>query len=474
MDAAAFRRYAHQVADWMADYLEQVDQYPVKSPAKPGDILRQLPDAPPEAGEDMEDIFRDFEDILLPGITHWQSPRFFAYFPANTSYPSLLAEMMTAALGAQCMVWETSPAAAELEEKVMDWLGQLIGIPATWSGVIQSTASDATLCALLTAREQVTGWEINTSGFPAGRRFRIYASSQAHSSIEKGVKIAGFGQENLVYIPTDADFAMVPSALEAAIEADLAQGYVPLLVVACLGTTSSAAVDPLATIGEISTRYGLWLHVDAAYGGAAMILPECQHFIQGIERANSFVCNPHKWLLTHFDCSAYYVRDAAALVRTFSILPEYLRTAVTGQVKDYRDWGVQLGRRFRALKLWMVMRHYGMSGLQAHVRSHITMAQEAAGWVDAHPHFERVAPVWFSLVCFRWTPPGITDPETLDTLNATLLKRLNDSGTIYLTQTRLGGQYVIRLAIGQTFTTPRHVAEAWAQICETAELVQAE
>ncbi|MDX2284533.1 MAG: aminotransferase class I/II-fold pyridoxal phosphate-dependent enzyme [Bacteroidia bacterium] len=465
MDATEFRHWSHRLADWMADYLEQVESYPVRSQAAPGSIFSQVPPAPPAAGEPMEAIFADFERIVMPGITHWQSPNFFAYFPANTSYPSLLAEMLTAALGVQGMIWETSPAAAELEEAMMNWLRGLAGLPAAWSGVIQSTASEATLAALLTAREQASEYGINESGFAGQPVFRVYASGQAHSSIEKGVKIAGFGRRNVVKIPVDEAFAMRPEALEAAIQADLAAGLRPCCAIAALGTTSSTAMDPLRAIGEICRRYGIWLHVDAAYAGSAFILPECRSWLDGIELADSFVFNPHKWLFTHFDCSAYFVRDPGALVRTFEILPEYLKTAAAG-VNNYRDWGIPLGRRFRALKLWFVMRSFGAEGMQARLREHLRLGQLLAAWVDAHPDFERLAPVPLNLVCFRWHPQDQHDPAALDALNEQLLSSLNLEGRIYLTHTRLNGVYTLRMVMGHPDVTEAHVRQAW-------ELIQA-
>ncbi|GAB4403739.1 MAG: pyridoxal-dependent decarboxylase [Bacteroidia bacterium] len=462
----------HRLIDWMAAYLEGIEERPVRAQVQPGDILRQLPAAAPIAGESIETIFGDFEQLIMPGMTQWQSPRFFAYFPASTSYPSLLAEMLTATLGAQCMVWETSPAAAELEQRMMEWLGALIGIPPDWEGVIQSTASDATLVALLTARERATGYDINRRGYD-GERYRVYCSEQAHSSVEKGVKIAGIGQENCVKIAVDDAYAMQPAALRAAIEADLAAGLRPLCIVAALGTTSSTAIDPLAELATIAQTYGLWLHVDAAYAGSALILPEYRGLMEGIALADSFVFNPHKWLFTHFDCSAYFVRDRAALVRTFEILPEYLKTRAGRQVNDYRDWGIPLGRRFRALKLWFVLRSFGVAGLQEKLRHHMDLARDLARQIDEHPAFERMAPVPFNLICFRCHPPGQDDPAYLDQLNEEIIRQVNDSGSYYLTHTRLRGAYVLRLVPGHERVEARHVTGAWEMICEVADrLVQ--
>ena len=466
-----FRDYAHRMVDWMADYYRNIESYPVKSQVAPGEIYRQLSDAPPEKGETIRDIFNDFEEKIIPGITHWQSPSFFAYFPANTSFPSLLAEMLTATLGAQCMMWETSPAAAELEEKMMQWLMQITGIPETFDGVIQDTASTATLTALLTAREKKTGYAINEQGFTGGERFRIYASEETHSSVEKAVKIAGFGRENLIKIPVDEAFAMDVAALETQIAADISAGYTPLAVVATLGTTGTTSVDPLARIAEVADKYDLWLHVDAALAGSALILPEYRWMIQGIERVDSFVFNPHKWLFTHFDCSAYFIRDREALLRTFEILPEYLKTGTRGKVNDYRDWGIPLGRRFRALKLWFVLRNFGVRGLQERLREHISLAQKIREKVENTAGFELMAPVPLNTVCFRFHPEGMEGDE-LNQLNARLLEKINQTGKAYFTHTRLHGQFVIRFMIGQTGTTQEHVDNAWKLIREmTGKLI---
>lgn len=469
MSPEEFRVHAHQVADWMADYLEQVDTFPVKSQVKPGEIYDQLPVHPPVRGEPMEAILKDVDELILPGMTHWQSRNFFAYFPSNGSYASLLGEMMATAMGAQCMIWETSPAATELEERVLNWLGELCGIPASWEGVIQPTASDATLAALLSARERASQFQINDQGFSGAPRFRIYASSQTHSSIEKGVKIAGFGRQNLIPISVDPAFAMQPESLREAIQADLAQGYHPLAVVATLGTTSSTAIDPLSAIAEICREFGLWLHVDAAYGGNALVLPEFHWMIQGIEQADSLVMNPHKWLFTHFDCSAYFVKDAATLVQTFEILPEYLKTEADQRVNNYRDWGIPLGRRFRALKLWFVLRHFGLEGLQEKLRFHNQQAQRFGQWVQTHKDFELLTPITMNLVCFRFAGKGIQD---LDAFNAELVARLNRTGKLYLTHTKLSGTYTLRFVPGATRLQASDVEDAWQLIAQTADAMR--
>ncbi len=468
MDRETFRRFGHQLVDWVADYFEGVEKYPVMSRLNPGDIKALLPARPPRQPESMEDIIRDFKQVIIPGITHWQHPSWFAYFPANNSPASVLGEILTAGLGAQCMIWRTSPAAEELEEVVLGWLRQMLGLPEGMSGVIQDTASTATLCALITAREKATEFKSNRKGLK--ENLVVYASDQAHSSIEKGVKIAGYGGDNLRLIPTDGDYALLPDWLERAVLQDKEAGLKPAVVVATVGTTSATAIDPLDEIGKICRRHGLWLHVDAAFAGSAAILPEMKWMLKGAESVDSFVVNPHKWLFTNFDCSAYFVRDPEALVRTFEIHPEYLKTGIDAQVKNYRDWGIQLGRRFRALKLWFVIRSYGIEGLQAILREHIRLGQLFAGWVKADPRFELMAPVPLSLVCFRLNDGR--EEKALELLNKRLLENINATGKVFLSHTTLRGRYVLRLAIGQRTTQERHVRGAWDLImAETAQLL---
>ncbi|HUI66392.1 MAG TPA: pyridoxal-dependent decarboxylase, partial [Bacteroidota bacterium] len=414
MTTAEFRAYAHELVDWMADYLEQIEQRPVRAPVTPREIIDRLPEHPPLEGELFDAIFSDFKEIILPGMTHWQHPSFFAYFPANSSGPSILAEMLSTTIGAQCMSWVTSPAATELEERVMLWLREMIGLPSTFTGVIQDTASTATLCSILTAREQRTGFRINAEGFSAGTQFTVYCSIETHSSIEKAVKIAGIGTKGLRKLPVDSQYALIPSALERSIADDLAHGMIPLCVVATIGTTGSTAIDPLRSIGEICARHHVWLHVDAAFAGTAFLLPEMRWMLEGIELADTLVFNPHKWMFTNFDCSAYFVKDISALVRTFEILPEYLKTSEQSKVNNYRDWGIQLGRRFRALKLWFVIRNFGVRGLQERVRSHLALAQSLARAIENTPDFEVLAPVPLATVCFRFHPTGTSDSAELE------------------------------------------------------------
>ncbi len=472
MDFEEFRRHGHAFVDWMADYLEGVEAYPVRAQVTPGEIAAKLPARPPETGEPMERIFADFQRDVLPGMTHWQHPRFFAYFPANASPPSILAEMLTATLGAQCMLWQTSPAATEMETRVLDWLRQMTGLPEGFQGVIQDSASGAILCALLTARERATGWRGNAEGLHAAPQVAVYTSEQTHSATEKGVRIAGIGSDYLRKLPVDADFALRPDALEAAIAADHAAGIRPACVVASLGATGVGAVDPLRPIGEICRRHEVFLHVDAAWAGSALILPEQRWMIDGIEAVDSLVFNPHKWLLTNFDCSAHFVRDPEALTRTLSILPDYLRSRETGAVIDYRDWSVPLGRRFRALKLWFVLRAYGVQGLQALLRDHIAWTAELAAQVAAAPEFEVTTAPRLGLFTFRYRPPGLDDPAALDALNERLLHAINDDGRLYLTQVRVpiagAPRFVLRWSVGQTYTRWRHLEEGWAAVREIA------
>jgi aromatic-L-amino-acid decarboxylase len=450
----------------MADYLEGgVEAFPPLSQVSPRDIYDQVPAQAPEEGESFDAIRRDFMEKILPGVTHWQHPSFFAYFPANNSAPSVLAEMLMATLGAQCMIWQTSPAAAELEERMMEWLGQLLGLPAAWAGVIQDTASTATLAALLCARERHTQFKSNAEGLQNAPRLIVYCSAETHSSIEKAVKIAGLGAENLRKIPCDENFALRTEALQAQIQADRAAGFSPCAVVATTGTTSSTALDPLRPIGEICQAENLWFHVDAAFAGTAAILPEKRHILDGVELADSFVFNPHKWLFTNFDCTAYFVKEKEWLIRTFEILPEYLKTKHDeAQVNNYRDWGIPLGRRFRALKLWFVLRAYGVKGIQEKLRHHIQLAEWLKQEVENHPDFEVMAPMPLNLLCLRYHPEGENDLEVLNQLNQKLLEEVNTRGEAFLTHTKLNGAYVLRVCIGQTEVQQRHVEALWEEL----------
>jgi aromatic-L-amino-acid decarboxylase len=466
MTADEFRRHGRDVVDWIADYMEEVEKFPVLSRARPGEIRAALPAEPPQQGELFELILEDVNRILLPGITHWQSPNFFAYFPSNNSGPAILGELLSAGLGVQGMLWATSPACTELETHVLDWLVGMLGLPEKFrsnsagGGVIQDTASSATLCALLAGRERATGFRVNESG--ADGKLTAYASTQAHSSVEKAVKIAGLGRENLRLIDVDEKFAMRPDLLAKAIAEDRRAGKIPCFVCATVGTTSSNAIDPVAAIGRICRDEGIWLHVDAAMSGTAALCPEFRWIHDGVELADSYCFNPHKWMFTNFDCDAFWVADRAVLIRALSVLPEYLRNTATesGAVFDYRDWQIPLGRRFRALKLWFVIRHYGVEGLQAYVREHVDLAQKFKLWVETSNSFELAAPVPLNLVCFRHVGG--------DALNQNLLEALNVTGQLYLTHTSLDGRYTLRMSIGQSWTQERHVFEAWRTIQKTA------
>lgn len=466
MNNDEFRHWGHVVIDWIADYLDRVEQYPVLAQVKPGEIRSRLPAAAPVDGEPFDAVLRDFEQIILPGITHWQSPNFFAYFPANNSGPSILGELLSAGLGVQGMLWATSPSCTELETHVMDWMVDVMGLPqhfkstSTGGGVIQDSASSAALCAILAARERATSGQSNLRG--ADGSLIAYTSTQAHSSIEKGVRIAGLGSHNLRLIEVDERYALRPERLAAAIASDQAAGRRPCFVSATIGTTSSTALDPIREIGVICREHGLWLHVDGALAGTAALCPEFRGLFDGLELADSYCFNPHKWMFTNFDCSCFFVADRGDLIRTLSILPEYLRNQATesGAVIDYRDWQVPLGRRFRALKLWFVLRSFGVAGLQQRVRQHVALARDLAGWVQADPRFELATPVTLNLVCFRHRGGEGVNQRILDTLNG--------SGQIYLTHTRLNGQFTLRLSIGQTHTQRRHVERAWELIQQAA------
>jgi len=467
MTPEEFRRWGKEAVDWVADYLENVERYPVMSSVKPGEIRRRLPAAPPQEGESFEQMLRDMNDIILPGLTHWQSPNFFGYFPSNISAPSILGELLSAGLGVQGMLWATSPACTELETHVLDWMTDALGLPAKFKsdgaggGVLQDTASSATLCAVLAARERATAGRANTAG--ADGTLTAYASSQAHSSIEKAVRVAGLGSDQLRLIDVDERFALRPELLAQAIAADRAAGRTPCFVCASIGTTSSTAIDPVRAVGEICRREKLWLHVDAAYAGTAALCPEMRWTHDGVELADSYAFNPHKWMFTNFDCDCFYVADRAELIRTLSILPEYLKNQATesGAVFDYRDWQVPLGRRFRALKLWFVLRSFGIRRLQELVRGHLQMAQSFAKWVAADSRFEITAPVVFGLVCFRHRGG--------DAVNQQLLDRLNASGKMLLSHTKLHDRLTLRMAIGQGRTEMRHVEQAWWLIQQMAE-----
>lgn len=464
MDADLFRQHAHRMADWIADYLEHSDTFPVLSRVKPGDIRAALPAAPPERPEPFGEIFEDFERILLPGITHWNHPGFFAYFAISGSAPGVLAEFLSAALNVQAMLWRTSPAATELEEVALSWLRQLLGLPASFEGVIYDTASISTLHALAAARH-ATLPDIRERGL-CGRAdiggLRVYCSEHAHSSVDKAVILLGLGRRALRRISVNERFEMRPEALRAAIAEDRRAGMTPLAIVATVGTTSMTSVDPVDQIADVCADEKIWLHVDAAYAGVAAILPGYRHVLHGASRADSFVVNPHKWLFTPFDLSAFYCRKMDIVRQAFALTADYLQTAEEGRVKNLMDTGIQLGRRFRALKLWMILRYFGAEGIRSRIAEHIRLAQLFAGWIDAAPDFERLAPAPFSVVCFRAKPGSRTwTDEALDALNEQLLNDVNASGEVFLSHTRIDGHFALRLAVGHIRTTEVHVKRAW-------------
>jgi aromatic-L-amino-acid decarboxylase len=468
MNSDDFRTYGKQLIDWIADYLDHPDRYPVLSPVKPGEIKSQLPAAPPAAPESFDTIRRDFDDIILPGITHWNHPAFMGYFGTTGSLPGILGELLTAGLNVNGMLWRTSPSATELEEVVLDWLRQMVGLPEEFKGVITDTASMSSMIAVAAAREALD-LRIREEGM-AGRsdlpRLTMYTSEQSHSSIEKGGMVLGIGQQNIRKIEVDAEFRLKPDRLAAAIEQDRRSGCMPFFACATVGTTSTTSIDPVPEIADICARENVWLHVDGAYGGNAAVIPEMRWVLNGVERADTFVMNPHKWMFTPLDFSAFYTRHVDTLKRAFSILPEYLRTAEGGTVTNFMDYGVQLGRRFRALKFWFMVRTYGVEGIVERLREHIHLAHVFEGWVHEAAEWEVVAPVPFSTVNFRACPKNVPE-EKWNELNERLLTAVNATGEVFLSHTKLHGNYVLHLAIGNIRTEEKHIARAW-------ELLQAE
>jgi aromatic-L-amino-acid/L-tryptophan decarboxylase len=469
MSPEEFRRQGHALVEWIADYHSRIESFPVLSRVKAGEVRSKLPANAPEHGEGFDQILLDIERVILPGITHWQSPNFYAYFPSNSSGPAILGELLSAGLGVQGMLWSTSPACTELETHVLDWLVPMLGLPDKFlstnsgGGVIQDTASSSSLCALLAARERTTEFASNKKG--CNGRLIAYCSTQAHSSIEKAMKVAGTGSDNLRQIEVDSNFAMRPDALAHQIVADTRAGLIPCFVCASVGTTSSNAIDPVREIAHTCAEHNLWLHVDSAMSGSAALCPEFRFINDGAELADSYTFNPHKWMFTNFDCNVFYIADRKHLIQTLSVLPEYLRNQATesGAVIDYRDWHIQLGRRFRSLKLWFVIRHYGIEGLQHHIREHVRLAQQFAARVRGDSRFELAAPANLNLICFRL--------RSGDQNNQRLMERLNNSGDLYLTHTKLDNKFTLRFCVGQTKTEARHVEKAWQRIQEeTAEI----
>ncbi len=464
-----FADWGKKVADWTQDYHQTVGEKPVRAQTEPGDVFNALPVVPPETPEAMEDIFRDFEDIVMPGITHWQHPRFFAYFNSNASAPSVLAEFLASAIAPQCMLWQTSPAATEMETRMMDWLRQALDLPEGFAGVIQDSASSATLAAVLTMREKALNWQGNQQGLFGQKPLRVYCSSEVHTSIDRAIWVSGIGQDNLVRIPVRGDWrGMDPDALEAAIKADLESNLQPAGVILCVGGTGTGATDPMDRCLEIARKYGLYTHVDAAWAGSAMICPEYRYYCPGIEQADSIVFNPHKWLGVQFDCCAHFLKNPDDLVQTLAISPEYLKTHGKDGIINYSEWSVPLGRRFRALKLWFVIRAYGLEGLRERLRNHVNWSRALHDRLAAEPDFEIVTPPMWSLWTLRFVPdskPGLGD---LDDVNLRLVNAINDDGRIYLTQTRVDGKLVIRFQAGQFETKEEDVMMAYDVITEIA------
>ena len=469
MDHEAFRRLGHALVDWVADYREGIAALPVMSRVKPGEVKAAFPAEPPARGGGLEAALPLLDRAVLPGITHWNHPRFFAYFPSNTSYASVLGDLVAAGLGAQGMSWQTSPAATEVEEVVLGWLRQMVGLPEVFSGVVQDTASGATLTALLCARERASGFAQNAGGLAGGPPLAVYASDQAHASVEKGALLAGFGKAHLRLVGTDDAHALRVDLLERAIAEDLARGVKPAAIVATVGTTGTTAVDPVAAVAAVAERHGAWLHVDAALAGTAMVLPECRPLWAGVERADSLVFNPHKWMGIGFDFSAYYVRDPQHLVRVMSTNPSYLRTAQDGAVSNFRDWGIPLGRRFRALKGWFHLVDEGVLPMQARLRRDLEHARRLAAQVDAAPGWERLAPVPFQTVVLRHAPAGERDEARLGAHNLAIAARVNAAGRAYVTPSVLKGRQTIRVSVGAARTERADVEAVWAELRAAAE-----
>jgi aromatic-L-amino-acid decarboxylase len=482
MSADEFRRYGHNLVDWIAGYFERVERLPVLAQIEPGALIASLPATPPEAGEPMEEILADVDRLIVPALTHWSHPGFFAYFATSTSAPGILGEMLSAAFDVKALLWRAAPAAQELEEVTLSWLRQIIGLPEAFSGIIYDTASVSTLHAIAAAREglDLRVREDGMSGRADLPLLRVYASEQAHSSVEKCVITLGLGQRSLRKIPTDSAFRMDPAALARAVEEDRAAGHLPFCVVATVGTTSTSSIDPVPAIADLCGRERLWLHVDAAYAGSAAVVPELRYILDGSERADSLVLNPHKWLMTPFDLSVLFTRRMDLLHRAFSLVPEYLRTLEHGHeaVRNHSEYGIQLGRRFRALKFWMVLRYFGRAGLAARIREHCRLARLFASWVESTPDWELLAPVSLSLVCFRTCP--LRDDEAaderaarLDRLNEQIMHAVNATGEAFLSHTKLHDRFTLRLAVGNIRTTEEHVARVWQLLREACDRLDA-
>ena len=462
-----FQKHSHELVDWMFSYLKEIEKYPIKPDIKPGEIYNALPEKPPMNGEAFDKIFKDFNEIIIPGITHWQSPNFHAFFPANNSYPSILAEMLISTIGAQCMMWDTSPSATELEQKVTEWIRDSIGLPSNWSGVINDTASVGTICSLLTARENHSKFKINSDGF-SNNKYKIYCSKETHSSIEKAVKIIGFGSKNLNKIDTDNNLSIDLKKLENQIVKDIESNYIPLAIISTYGTTGTVAFDSINEIALIAKKYKIWHHIDAAYAGSALFLDEYKKDINNIKYADSFLFNPHKWMLTNFDCSLYYVKDEEKLIKTLEIHPEYLKTS-SKNIKNYKDWSIQLGRRFRALKLWFVIRSYGINGIKKYLKNHINLAKYLKDIILNDENFELTTKQNMNMINFRFNPKKSKNNSEINKLNIRLIDKLNKTGKIYLSHTMINNIYSIRMPIGSTTVGIENIKSSWKLIKKTSQ-----
>ena len=462
-----FQKHSHELVDWMFSYLKEIEKYPIKPDIKPGEIYNALPEKPPMNGEAFDKIFKDFNEIIIPGITHWQSPNFHAFFPANNSYPSILAEMLISTIGAQCMMWDTSPSATELEQKVTEWIRDSIGLPSNWSGVINDTASVGTICSLLTARENHSKFKINSDGF-SNNKYKIYCSKETHSSIEKAVKIIGFGSKNLNKIDTDNNLSIDLKKLENQIIKDIESNYIPLAIISTYGTTGTVAFDSINEIALIAKKYKIWHHIDAAYAGSALFLDEYKKDINNIKYADSFLFNPHKWMLTNFDCSLYYVKDEKKLIKTLEIHPEYLKTS-SKNIKNYKDWSIQLGRRFRALKLWFVIRSYGINGIKKYLKNHINLAKYLKDIILNDENFELTTKQNMNMINFRFNPKKSKNNSEINKLNIRLIDKLNKTGKIYLSHTMINNIYSIRMPIGSTTVGIENIKSSWKLIKKTSQ-----
>ncbi len=476
MPSEEFRKKGHELVDWMADYLRDVGNYPVLAQIEPGDVKKQLPDEPPLKGEDMSEIYKDLDKIIMPGMTHWNHPRFMAYFNSSASGPGILAEMVASTFNINGMLWKSCPAATELEEVTLNWLRKMIGMPENYWGIIYDGASSSSLHAIAAARENLPEYKLREKGMTGRndvKRLRLYASEHAHSSVDKGAITVGVGLEGIRKIPVDENFAMLPGELEAAVKEDLEKGWLPFCVVATVGTTSTTSVDPVPAIADICEKYDIWLHVDAAHAGSTAILPEMRNYFEGCDRADSFVLNPHKWMFVPIDLSVFYTRRPDILERAFSLVHEYLKTGEDDEVYNYMNYGIQLGRRFRSLKLWFLIRNFGVEGIQERIREHLRLGRLFAGWIDESPDFQRLAPVPFSTICLRAVVEGLGDLQ-LNEFNRKLMDAVNASGKVFLSHTKLNDKFTIRVVISSVRTTEDDVREVFELLKEKRKHLESE